>query len=145
MRRTRSSEASSRAGVVAVRVLAEAIAAVRLATPDGSLLRAQHAQLGPVDLVLAGAEYQYGALSRVRRQVLHPGLEIPLLAVEDILIHKLIAGRARDLADVESILDAAPGTDLAHLEHAARAWDVLELLRRLQAESAERITQRRER
>lgn len=53
------------------------------------------------------------------------------LAPEDVILHKLIAGRPRDLDDIQNILDAAPTLDEAYLEGWAEAWDVLEPWHRL--------------
>jgi predicted nucleotidyltransferase len=106
---------------------------VRRAIPDGSMLRARHAEHGDVDLVVAETPYQREALTRAREEILADGTRLRALAVEDVVLHKLIAGRTRDLADVESILDAAPRMDEAYLEHWASDWEVLESWKRLRA------------
>lgn len=106
---------------------------VRRAIPDGSMLRARHAEHGDVDLVVAETPYQHEALARAREEVLADGTRLRALAVEDVVLHKLIAGRTRDLADVESILDAAPPMDEAYLERWGSEWDVLEPWKRLRA------------
>lgn len=53
------------------------------------------------------------------------------LSPEDVILHKLIAARPRDLDDIENILDAAPELDEAYLTGWAEAWNVLELWDRL--------------
>ena len=53
------------------------------------------------------------------------------LAPEDVIVLKLIASRAQDLADVEAILAARPILDEAHLERWAEFWEVLDAWRRL--------------
>jgi predicted nucleotidyltransferase len=115
---------------------------VRRAIPDGTMLRARHVEHGDVDLVMAGTPYQHEALARAREEVLGDGTRVRALAVEDVVLHKLIAGRTRDIADVESILDAAVPMDEAYLERWASEWEVLEAWRRLrdaaQARSRER-------
>jgi hypothetical protein len=105
---------------------------VRRAIPDGTMLRARHPDHGDVDLIVAETAYQVEALSRARVETLEDGKRVRVLAVEDIVLHKLIAGRARDLADIESILDALPAVDEAYLDRWAAEWDVIDLLRRLQ-------------
>ena len=105
---------------------------VRRAIPDGMMLRARHPNHGDVDLVVAETAYQVEALARAREEPLSDGERVRVLAVEDIVLHKLIAGRARDLADIESILDALPPMDEAYLDRWASAWEVLDLWRRLQ-------------
>ena len=115
---------------------------VRRAIPDGSMLRARHVEYGSVDLVLAETAYQSEALARAREEVLRDGTRVRVLAIEDVILHKLIAARSRDIADVESILDAAVPMDDRYLEHWAGEWEVLEPLRRLR-DAAEARRQRR--
>jgi hypothetical protein len=45
-----------------------------------------------------------------------------VLAPEDIIIHKLIAGRHTDIDDVERILARGPHLDLAYLERWIEEW-----------------------
>jgi hypothetical protein len=124
--------ASSGPGVAALEsALVSAGWKVQRVLPDGAMLRARHAELGVVDLVLAETPYQHEALARSRDEVLASGSRLRALAVEDIVLHKLIAGRARDIADVESILDAGAPMDEAYLERWASEWDVLEAWRSL--------------
>lgn len=104
---------------------------VRRATPGGEMLRARHAAYGLADLIVAGTEYERTAIARSRTEGASPSASIRVLAPEDVIIFKLIAGRAQDLADVEAILAAKPVLDDSYLESWASAWDVLETLRRL--------------
>lgn len=67
------------------------------------------------DILLARVEYQRVALDRA---VDH------LLTIEDVLIHKLIAWRARDQDDVLSILRAGHPLDEAYIERWAAEWEV---------------------
>lgn len=115
---------------------------VRRGIPDGTLLRARHVQHGDVDLVLAQTAYQSEALARAREEVLRGGTRVRVLAIEDVILHKLIAARSRDVADVESILDAALPVDEMYLARWAREWEVLEPLHQLR-EAAEIRRQRR--
>lgn len=69
-----------------------------------------------VDLIVASVEYQHLALER--------GLGDHVLTVEDVIIHKLIAWRARDRDDIASILEARLDLDLDYIEHWAREWEV---------------------
>lgn len=58
-----------------------------------------------VDFLLADSEYHRTALSR-RRVVSLPGIdtEIAVLSCEDLILHKLVAGRMMDRADASSLL-----------------------------------------
>lgn len=109
----------------------------RRATPDGSVLRLRHARFGAADLVLAETEYQRVALERARAEVDASGTLIRYLAPEDVIIHKLIAGRPRDIDDIENILDASPQLDEAYLTSWAEAWGTLELWHRLRGAARE--------
>lgn len=101
---------------------------VQRADPRGELLRARHSQLGPVDLLIAGTPYQQEALHRAVVDVeMVPGAgEVPVLTVEDVIVHKLIAGRYRDLADIEEILETKPSLEEPYIERWAEFWEVLD-------------------
>ncbi len=103
---------------------------VRRGVPNGSIVRMRHPTLGAVDLVLAETEYQHEAIRRARRERGQAG-DIPILRLEDVLVHKLIAGRARDLADIEDILATRPALDEPYVVRWATYWDVLPLWHRL--------------
>ena len=100
---------------------------------EGSLLRANHTELGPVDLLVAGTEYQEQALQRAQVESVAGVGATPVLTVEDVIVHKLIAGRHQDLADVEAILEAAVPIEEAYVERWAAFWDVLDRWRALRA------------
>lgn len=104
---------------------------VRRATPGGEMLRARHPTFGLADLIVAGTEYERTAIARSRTESASPLSSIRVLAPEDVIVFKLIAGRAQDLADIEAILAAKPVLDDDYLESWATAWDAIETLRRL--------------
>lgn len=99
--------------------------------PEGELIRLRHAQWGVADLLVAGTDYQDEALSRARVERVDDGHEIPVLTVEDVILHKLIASRFQDLADIESILASDPELDEAYIERWAEFWDVTATWRQL--------------
>lgn len=70
-----------------------------------------------IDIMLAETEYQVGALRRAQDGYLSP---------EDVVVHKLVAWRARDRDDIESILSAKEELDVAYIEKWAREWGVSE-------------------
>jgi hypothetical protein len=106
---------------------------VRRGSLDGALLRLRHATLGAVDLVLAETEYQRAAIERAVSDVSGGGVPLRVLRIEDVLVHKLIAGRPRDLADIEDILAGRPELDEAYVERWVEYWDVGELWQQLRA------------
>ena len=93
--------------------------------PDVVLLRAQ-SRLA-IDVLVAKTEYQRIALDRVIEHAMEPELRIPVLAPEDIIVHKLIAGRHTDIDDVERILASRPDLDRTYLEHWIAQWALIEL------------------
>jgi hypothetical protein len=56
-----------------------------------------------IDVIFSHSPYERQALDRVRRINLE-GIEVCFAGPEDVVIHKVIAGRPRDLEDVETIL-----------------------------------------
>lgn len=58
------------------------------------------------------------------------------LSIEDVLVHKLIAGRARDREDVLSILATTPEFDEEYVADWAAAWEVAHLWEALEAEAS---------
>ena len=92
--------------------------------PEGSLLRIAHEEHGAADLIAVEMDYQHKALSRVRTETLGGGIEAQVLAVEDVIVHKLIANRAQDDADIASILEAQQPMDVRYLEHWMEVWGV---------------------
>lgn len=56
-----------------------------------------------IDLVFGILPFEKSAIRRaVRRQV--AGVEVPVCTAEDLILHKIISDRARDLEDIEGIL-----------------------------------------
>lgn len=68
-----------------------------------------------VDLLVAQTEYQSRALDRA---VDH------WLTVEDVLVHKLIAGRPRDRDDIAEILATGITFDEGYVDRWSAAWEV---------------------
>ena len=106
--------------------------------PDGSMLRLSHPRYGAVDLIAVEIEYQREAIRRARHEPVDDSMAVKVLAVEDVLIHKTIAGRYRDDADIESILEAAPELDEAYLDRWLEFWGVKDRFDAIRAQVAER-------
>jgi hypothetical protein len=68
-----------------------------------------------VDVLLAETYYQRLAIDRAVDGV---------LTVEDVIVHKLIAGRPRDLDDIASILAAGVSVDDAYVVEHSTSWGV---------------------
>lgn len=70
-----------------------------------------------IDLFLVTTEYQAEAFRR-RRIAKLLGRDVWTITAEDLILHKLIAGRERDLVDVSEILQLTEAVDLPYL----RQW-----------------------
>lgn len=79
-----------------------------------------------LDLLLAETEYQRSAMARATDGV---------LTVEDVIVHKLIAGRPRDLDDIQSILFTGIEFDEVFVETTAHAWGVSDTWRAIRSTS----------
>jgi len=78
-----------------------------------------------IDIFLAESEYQQEI---IRRRRIHDfrGRPIAFVSPEDLVLLELIAGRTRDLADIEDVLLTQPELDEAHLRHWAGPLGVAE-------------------
>jgi len=92
----------------------------------------------PVDVVLAGPGIEEQFFARVEERIVGDA-RVPVAAAEDLVVMKVLAGRARDLHDVAAIIRARRGTldvpqirvTLALLEGALDRRDLLSELDRL--------------
>jgi hypothetical protein len=100
---------------------------VRRADAAGELLRLRHAELGVADLIVAGTQYQLQALRRAHEEPIGEAVSARVLTPEDVILHKLIAGRSQDIADIEAIIEGGVPLDERYLAEWARYWDVAAL------------------
>lgn len=68
-----------------------------------------------VDFIFSNSPYEAEALSRVNR-VTVGGSRVCYASVEDLVIHKLVAGRPRDIEDVRGVLLRNPGYDREYVQ-----------------------------
>lgn len=81
----------------------------------------------PVDVLVAKTDYQRTALGRARTHTLGPERAVvPVLSPENVIVHKLISGRAVDMDDVERILATKPSLDLSYVERWVAEWGLQE-------------------
>lgn len=104
---------------------------------DTMVLPAQDEKSGiRVDFVFSFSEYEQLALERARVEKLK-GQPVRFASLEDLVVHKVVAGRARDLEDVRAILVKNPGFDREYIEQwlaeldKALSTDHLAVFRRL--------------
>lgn len=81
----------------------------------------------PVDIFLVTTPYQREAFSR-RRQMAFDGRMLWMISPEDLILHKLIAGRHKDLSDIDDVLLVQGQVDRAYLRKWADALGVTGLL-----------------
>jgi hypothetical protein len=94
----------------------------------------------PVDVVLGGPGLEEEFLRTAKRVEMH-GIMVPVIAPEELIVTKILAGRPKDLEDVRGILRAQGALDLgrvrALLQTLETVLDRRDLLPLLAAEVAE--------
>lgn len=76
-----------------------------------------------VELTLVSTPYQRAALER-RRRVKIADHDLAVISPEDLLLHKLLGGRPRDMIDASEILLASAGLDMDYVRRWAKTLDV---------------------
>jgi hypothetical protein len=101
--------------------------------PEGSFVDVH------VDMLLSNSEYHEHALRRrVLRKLPACDRALAVLSCEDLILHKLLAGRLIDLADGVALMKAnRPTLDFAYLDQWAARIGVVEELRRVRREAAD--------
>lgn len=124
----------------------------RLSDPLGfahtaRVLLVRHKSSGiDIDIAFGALPFEEEAISRaVWRDI--GGISLPLPVPEDLIIMKAVAHRPRDMADIESILDAHPKLDRRRVRRwvheFSTALDTPEILQDLNALLAQRKKRRR--
>lgn len=99
---------------------------VHRADPSGELLRLTHPEYGLADLLISGTDYQRNAIQRAITETIGNS-NVNILTAEDVIIHKLIAGRFQDLADIEAIVTSMGNLDHEYIQKWTTFWEVDEL------------------
>lgn len=116
-RLTRDHAITVGAGLDRLGELLEVVRDANLVPADGAQDLARQSYVFPcsdpatgidVDFILSISAYEQEALGRARAVALG-GVDVRFASPEDVLIHKIVAGRPRDLEDVRAIL-AKPHT-----------------------------------
>ena len=85
-----------------------------------------------LDLWLIRTDYDREAFSRRRRVTLWPGQPAWVVAAEDTILSKLIAGRTKDFEDIRGVVEVQKlQLDWGYLNAWAKRLDLSEALRRL--------------
>jgi hypothetical protein len=80
-----------------------------------------------IDVFLVTTEYQKAAFARRRRMVLM-GRAAWVIAPEDLVLHKLVAGRPRDIGDIDDVLMVTAPLELEYLRRWGGTLGVLDVL-----------------
>lgn len=75
-----------------------------------------------VDLILSLSAYEAQAIERAEPTRLEGG-SVQVATAEDLVIHKIIAGRPRDLEDVRTVLLKKPGLDRGYVRRWLEEFD----------------------
>jgi predicted nucleotidyltransferase len=75
-----------------------------------------------VDFVFSFSDYEKRAIARAA-SVEIKGTLVRFATLEDVVVHKVVAGRPRDLEDVKSIILKNPGYDRAYVERWLQEFD----------------------
>lgn len=74
-----------------------------------------------IDVILGGLPFEQDAIDRAQTHKVG-GISVRLPRVEDLLIMKVIAHRAKDMQDVEGLMDAHPGANLDEVRQHVREF-----------------------
>jgi len=99
--------------------------------PIPLLLRLRSAAGPEIDVICATRDWEREMLNRSISVRIPSGLEAPVIAIEDLIVLKLMAGGPHDLADVADLLERSG--PLSGLEERAAERGVLDLLRQVRA------------
>lgn len=75
-----------------------------------------------IDFIFSFTPYERQAIPRAK-EVFFSGQQIRFAALEDLIIHKIFAGRPRDLEDVRILAVKNPGLDRAYVEKWLKQFD----------------------
>jgi len=75
-----------------------------------------------IDFIFSFTPYEQQAIKRARK-VLYDDVPVRFASLEDVVIHKTVAGRARDIEDIKSILRKNPGHDKEYIRKWLSAFD----------------------
>ena len=75
-----------------------------------------------VDFIFSYTPYETGAIKRAKK-VKIMGQEVNIASPEDLIIHKIFAGRPRDIEDVRTVLLKNPDVDLQYIREWLNEFD----------------------
>ncbi|MDP2210072.1 MAG: nucleotidyl transferase AbiEii/AbiGii toxin family protein [Bacteroidota bacterium] len=77
-----------------------------------------------IDFIFSNSEFEKEAIKRVKK-VKYNGTTIKIASLEDVVIHKMVAGRPRDIEDIVAILSKNPEFDSRYILSWLRKFDLM--------------------
>jgi hypothetical protein len=75
-----------------------------------------------VDFIFSFTPYETQAIGRAKKIILS-GQEVCFASPEDLILHKMFAGRPRDLEDVRTLILKNPGIDVSYIRRWLKEFD----------------------
>jgi predicted nucleotidyltransferase len=75
-----------------------------------------------IDFILSFSDYERTAIGRARRIKVGRTF-VHFASLEDLVVHKMVAGRPRDIEDVESVLLKNPRYDAGYIKDRLQEFD----------------------
>ena len=75
-----------------------------------------------IDIIFSFSEYEKQALKRVKTQQIGEA-SVNFISVEDLIIHKIIAGRHRDIEDIQNVLEKNQDIDKEYILEWLKKFD----------------------
>ncbi len=95
-----------------------------------------------IDLSLGALPFEYEVVDRSSMIDVSPGVSIRVASPEDIIVMKSIAGRGRDIMDIENIMGANPDLDVERIRRWVREFSAVLEMPEIH-DSLEKLLQRR--
>jgi predicted nucleotidyltransferase len=97
-----------------------------------------------IDLSLGALPFEYEVIDRSSMIDVSPGVSIRVASPEDIIIMKAVAGRGRDIMDIENIIRANPDLDVERIRRWVREFSAVLEMPEIH-DALEKLLQRRQR
>ena len=68
-----------------------------------------------IDFIFSFSPYEKQAIERAKAIMMNK-IPVKFASLEDVIVHKIVAGRARDLEDVKNVMLKNPGYDVGYVE-----------------------------
>lgn len=75
-----------------------------------------------VDFIFSFTRYEAQAIARAKKIIL-AGQEVCFASLDDLILHKLFAGRPRDIEDVRTLILKNPGIDESYIKRWLKEFD----------------------